>query len=340
MSLYSYIHEWDFYDNAMVAAHDVQKECAVAEFELNQAEQLAMKKVMLESADYDVLMEAAKENFFVRVGKAVTNLLKKIADFLKGIFDKVFNRKKNQERERNIAIAKQYLAKHPEQRDTIISAMERGDMELKDVAQYARDVEQVIKLAERQDTEADTLNNKVNDVCKKIDNSAPINVAKTLGTIGLAVGGVVTLYKGLGDLTGMVTEVQDLVKKQKDVIDKCGVIQGNVTKYSVLSTGGCTTKFDREERAAMKGSLGRQIDDLKQQQAAVATAKINPIGKLVAKLIAMTKGYASVIKRCDSSIEQFNQMNDIENWRKSNRRNQPNPNNQPNQYNRKRKNKH
>lgn len=340
MSLYSYIHEWDFYDNAMVAAHDVQRECAVAEFELNQAEQLAMKKVMLESADYDVLMEAAKENFFVRIGKSVANLIKKIADFLKGIFDKVFNRTKNQERERNIAIAKQYLAKHPEQRDTIISAMERGDMELKDVAQYARDVEQVIKLAERQETEADTLNNKVNDVCKKIDNSAPINVAKTLGTIGLAVGGVVTLYKGLGDLTGMVTDVQNLVKNQKEIIDKCNVIRGNVVDYTGLSTSGGNTKADQEKRAAAKGSLGRQIDDLKQKQAAVAASKINPIGRLVAKLIAMARGYASAVEHCDSSIEQFNRMNDIENWNKSNQRNQHNQNNSPNQYNHRRKNKH
>ena len=322
MSLYSYIHEWDFYDNAMVAAHDVQKECAVAEFELNQAEKLAMKKVMLESADYDILMEAARENFFVRVGKAVTNLLKKIADFLKSIFDKVFNRKKNQERERNIAVAKQYLAKHPDQRDTIISAMERGDIELKDVAQYARDVEQVIKLAERQDTEADTLNNKVNDVCKKIDNSAPINVAKTLGTIGLAVGGVVTLYKGLGDLTGMVTEVQDLVKKQKDIIDSCGNIQGSVTDYRgrhELFKDNNETDDERKSRFMAKNSTARKIDELKQKQATLAATKINPLGKLISKIIAMTKGYASTIKNCDNAIASFNAMNDEENFYKSER---------------------
>lgn len=335
MSLYSYIHEWDFYDNAMIAAHDVQRECAVAEFELSQAEQLAMKKVMLESADYDVLMEAAKENFFVRVGKAVTNLIKKIADFLKGIFDKVFNRTKNQERERNIAIAKQYLAKHPEQRDTIISAMERGDMDLKDVAQYARDVEQVIKLAERQETEADTLNNKVNDVCKKIDNSAPINVAKTLGTIGLAVGGVVTLYKGLGDLTGMVTDVQELVKKQKDIIDKSNDLQDSIKKYG---------NMDHKVYPGViaKGKILRDIDTIKQDRASVAAAKINPIGKLVSKLILMTKGYAAALKECDKSIEQFNQSVDTDNYHDALRRQfEPhNQNNRPNQYNHRRRNKH
>lgn len=328
MSLYSYIHEWDFYDNAMVAAHDVQKECAVAEFELNQAEQLAMKKVMLESADYDVLMEAAKENFFVRVGKAVINLIKKIADFLKGIFDKVFNRKKNQEREQNIAIAKQYLAKHPEQRDTIISAMEHGDMDLKDVAQYARDVEQVIKLAERQETEADTLNNKVNDVCKKIDNSAPINVAKTLGTIGLAVGGVVTLYKGLGDLTGMVTDVQELAKKQKEIIDKSNVLRGNIMNYGTID-------HKSDAGVAAKGKILRDVNTINQDRAAVAAAKINPIGKLVSKLIAMTKGYAVALKKCDESIEQFNQTVDIDNHHDANQRKQFNQNARPNQqYNR------
>ena len=317
MSLYSYIHEYDDYDSAILAAHNLQKDVAVAMFEYEQAEQLAMKKVMFESANYDVLMEEARENVFVKIGKALTDLIKKITDFLKGIFDKVFNRKKNQEREKNIAIAKQFLAKHPEQRDTIISAMERGDMELKDVAQYARDVEQVIKLAERQDLEADTLNNKVNEVCKKIDNAAPINVAKTLGTIGAAIGGVAVLYKGLGDLTGMVTDIKELAKKQQRIIEDAGKISTDVDIYNKRKQ-----YMNDENKGRLGGKISRAGDKLMQDRADVAHAKINPIGKLIAKLLPCTRAYASALESVDRSLERFAQ--DIDADRANNNANRRN----------------
>lgn len=313
MSLYSYIHEYDDYDAAMLAAHNLQKDVAVAMFEYEQAEQLAMKKVMFESANYDVLMEEARENVFVKIGKALTNLVKKIGEFLKGIFDKVFNRKKNQEREKNIAIAKQFLAKHPEQRDTVISAMERGDMELKDVAQYARDVEQVIKLAERQDLEADTLNNKVNDVCKKIDNAAPINVAKTLGTIGAAVGGVVVLYKGLGDLTGMVTDIKDYAEKKRKVISDVDSLvttdaNGNHrTAYNGSSRNG-------RDRYVTRGEVNRSIDQLKADKIAVEQSRLNALGKLLSKLIPSTRSYADALARADAAIADFNRTADEDDY--------------------------
>lgn len=300
MSLYSYIHEYDDYDAAMLAAHNLQKDVAVAMFEYEQAEQLAMKKVMFESANYDVLMEEARENVFVKIGKALTNLVKKIGEFLKGIFDKVFNRKKNQEREKNIAIAKQFLAKHPEQRDTVISAMERGDMELKDVAQYARDVEQVIKLAERQDLEADTLNNKVNDVCKKIDNAAPINVAKTLGTIGAAVGGVVVLYKGLGDLTGMVTDIKDYANKMRDAISTADRVRQNINYYDIAHNQSYRDMDISRDRAR------RSIDKLNSERKDIAQSRLNALGKLVAKLIPCTRAYARTLNDIDNEIERFN----------------------------------
>lgn len=300
MSLYSYIHEYDDYDAAMLAAHNLQKDVAVAMFEYEQAEQLAMKKVMFESANYDVIMEEARENVFVKIGKSLTNLIKKIGEFLKGIFDKVFNRKKNQEREKNIAIAKQFLAKHPEQRDTVISAMERGDMELKDVAQYARDVEQVIKLAERQDLEADTLNNKVNEVCKKIDNAAPINVAKTLGTIGAAVGGVVVLYKGLGDLTGMVTDIKDYANKMKDAISTADRVQQNINYYDIAHNQSYRDMDISRDRAR------RSIDKLNSERKDIAQSRLNALGKLVAKLIPCTRAYARTLNDIDREIERFN----------------------------------
>ena len=298
MSLYSYIHEYDDYDAAMLAAHNLQKDVAVAMFEYEQAEQLAMKKVMFESANYDVLMEEARENVFVKIGKALTNLVKKIGEFLKGIFDKVFNRKKNQEREKNIAIAKQFLAKHPEQRDTVISAMERGDMELKDVAQYARDVEQVIKLAERQDLEADTLNNKVNDVCKKIDNAAPINVAKTLGTIGAAVGGVVMLYKGLGDLTGMVTDIKDFADKKRKVIDDAAILSGRSVNYA--------TALDDKDKFVAKKEMEDAIKNAQNNRLAVEQSRLNALGKLLSKLIPSTRRYANALSTIDAQIAAFN----------------------------------
>ena len=302
MSLYSYIHEYDAYDAVMLEAHNTMKECALMMFEYEQASDIATKKVMFENADYDVYMEDVKENIFVKIGKAITALIKKAADFIKDTFDKFLNRNKNKEREKNVALAKQFLAAHPDQRDTIIEALDKGDIELKDLAAYSRDVESVLKLAERQEGDADTLNNKVNDVCDKIERSAVINVGKTLGTIGAAVGGVFIIYKALGEGTGIVKDIKDTMDRAKDLTKDSAELRRDINKYNRSSTDPST-----RDSAILKDRIQRKTEDLYNDRVRYANSRVNAFSKLLSTVCPEVRKLGAVLKKTDASIERYAQ---------------------------------
>lgn len=219
MTTYEYIHEWDFYEEAMSAADFLIRESTVAAFEHKHELELAEKKVMFENADYDVLVEAANENFFARIGNAILKLIEKIKEFVKNIFDKFVSKKQNKQREENIAIIKNYSTKDPEFQKKVLEALENGDITYKDVKELNDGVTSLKKLFDQNDIDGEVVNKKVNDLCDKVERSAPVRIGKTLGTVAAAVGGVVTLsglvIGGVNIASGMI----DTGKKMKSHVD-------------------------------------------------------------------------------------------------------------------------
>lgn len=207
MTLHDYIHEYDYYDNLVEACQSLEKACIVAEFNYNKDMQTAKKKLMFENADYEVLTEAAENNFFARIGKAITQVIQAIGDFVQKIVDRIFGKSEKKHDEDVMAELRKNFGKNPDIDRELLDGIKEGKYTLHDVAQFADDYDKLMKLIDKQKEDAPTLKNKVSKFCDKVNNSAPLKIT-------LTIGGILTAVTTIG--TGIL-KITELIGKSKDI---------------------------------------------------------------------------------------------------------------------------
>ena len=207
MTLHDYIHEYDYFDNLIESCQSLEKTCIVAEFDYKNDMQIAKKKLMFENADYQTLTEAARDNFFDRIGRAIVKVIQAIGDFVQKITDRIFGKSQKKHDEDVMAELRKNFGKNPDIDSELIDGIKEGKYTLHDVAQFADDYDKLMKLIDKQKEDAPTLKNKVKKFCDKINDSAPLKIT-------LTIGGILTAVTTIG--TGIL-KITELIGKSKDV---------------------------------------------------------------------------------------------------------------------------
>ncbi len=245
MTLHDYIHEYDHYDNLLEACQSLEKECVVAKFNYDLDLQTAKKKLMFENADYDVLVETAENNFFARIGKAVTKVIQAIGDFVQKIVDKLFGKSQKKHDEDVMAELRKNFGKNPEIDKELIEGIRDGKYTLHDVAQFADDYDKLMKLIDKQKEDAPTLKNKVKKFCDKINDSPALKVTLTVGGILTAV---TTVGTGILKLTKLIGESKDVgynIQSHAEQLYRDEVIRNNARRDGHVTTESISDEAEK-----------------------------------------------------------------------------------------------
>lgn len=238
MTLYEYIHEYDFYDDLMEACASLEREYVVARFDLDQARRSAERKVMFENADYVAIMEASEDNFFARIGKAIEKVITAIGTFVKTILDRLLgkgnaNKKKDED---VLAQVRANMGKNPNFDAEIVEGIKEGKFTLHDVAQFADDYKKVMELIEHQKEDAPTVKNKVKKFCDKVQNSTALKITGTITAVLGAITLVGTSIIKVADLIGDSKNIGYKMMSHNDQIAHDTRLKNRVAHESADST--------------------------------------------------------------------------------------------------------
>lgn len=255
MTLYEYIHEYDFYDDLMEACASLEREYVVARFDLDQARRSAERKVMFENADYVAIMEASEDNFFARIGKAIEKVITAIGTFVKTILDRLLgkgnvNKKKDED---VLAQVRANMGKNPNFDAEIVEGIKEGKFTLHDVAQFADDYKKVMELIEHQKEDAPTVKNKVKKFCDKVQNSTALKITGTITAVLGAITLVGTSIIKVADLIGDSKNIGYKMMSHNDQIAHDTRLKNRVAHESVMTENSDNSaKIAKELRRSNK----------------------------------------------------------------------------------------
>lgn len=166
-------------------------------------------------------LEAEKENFLKKVGDMVIKTAKELIAFISGIIDKLKNIsfKKKSDLQKLDMLCKE----HPDLKDKIMKSFEDGSLSLPDVKSFKdldASFEEILNMAKRKDIKPGSLQEKVENMKKKIDNVDKAKIVKVAGATATILGAITAAVK-LSDMLKKNTEtnsskLEDTIQQMKD----------------------------------------------------------------------------------------------------------------------------
>lgn len=186
---HDFIHEYGIIDDFAEALHEANTIINESVFQYKQAVHSIEMKQLFEAAsdDYPVMLEKEGQGVLAKIGNAVVTLIKKIGEFIEkfaSAFLGFFKKDKDE-----AAKVTKMVKENPALSDRILKGLKKEWFTTKDVAQYEKDINGLIKMLEKHEIDHKTFKDRMADAFDKFNKSA-VPLCTTVGTISavLAIG--------------------------------------------------------------------------------------------------------------------------------------------------------
>ena len=263
----SYINQYLKYDLVFEACDACERACIEADYLLRKSQRDAYLNSFFEASLFGkkkdpVVKKAddAEDNFFAKIGKAISDLIKKITDFIKDIGAAITG--KQRDIDADTKAVNKIIAENPELKNTIVKGIKKEWFTKHDVAAYKSDIVGLINMLDQGKIDNETAIDKFNESTKKF-----VNGAKDAAIATLTISGAMKLASNINNFRTENKKLADDLRKSaediKDATTKAGKNPKSISTQVKILTNALKVivGIDQEQDAA--------ADELKNQAAAL-----------------------------------------------------------------------
>jgi hypothetical protein len=254
----NFIHYYDDVDEVMSVLENGESSIMEASYAYEEAKRIGEQKIFFEECaqdEIDLTLEAAENNVFATIGKAVMAALstfkKFLEDFITFLTDKFRGAETDKDKINKI------LKDHPDLKDQVVLSLEKGVLSYKDIASFEKDYLGLVQLLQSGKLDELTFKDKATKAIEKFDNSAKIIAGAGLTVVAL-IGILPKLIQGIGDAKNSIVRANQSMGKLKNEIDKNQIKdQGRLrATMNALKTyvGITTTEYKKQKTYADKAT--------------------------------------------------------------------------------------
>lgn len=277
----SYINQYLKYDLVFEACDECERACIEADYLLRKSQRDAYLNSFFEASLFgkkkDPVVkkaDAAEDNFFAKIGKAISDLIKRITDFIKDIGAAITG--KQRDIDADTKAVNKIIAENPELKNTIVKGIKKEWFTKHDVAAYKNDIVGLINMLDQGKIDNETAMDKFNDATKKF-----VNGAKDAAIATLTISGAMKLASNINNFRTENKKLADDLRKSaeeiKDATTKAGKNPKSISTQVKILTNALKVivGIDQEQDTAAK-ELQNQANVLK-NQAKKTDAAVNEV---------------------------------------------------------------
>lgn len=281
----SYINQYLKYDLVFEACDECERACIEADYLLRKSQRDAYLNSFFEASLFgkkkDPVVkkaDAAEDNFFAKIGKAISDLIKRITDFIKDIGAAITG--KQRDIDADTKAVNKIIAENPELKNTIVKGIKKEWFTKHDVAAYKNDIVGLINMLDQGKIDNETAMEKFNDATKKF-----VNGAKNAAIASLTISGAMKLASNINNFRTENKKLADDLRKSaediKDATTKAGKNPKSISTQVKILTNALKVivGIDQKQNTAAK-ELQDQAAVLK-NQAKKTDAAVNEINSEV-----------------------------------------------------------
>lgn len=261
----SYINQYLKYDLVFEACDECERACIEADYLLRKSQRDAYLNSFFEASLFgkkkDPVVkkaDAAEDNFFAKIGKAISDLIKRITDFIKDIGAAITG--KQRDIDTDTKAVNKIIAENPELKNTIVKGIKKEWFTKHDVAAYKNDIVGLINMLDQGKIDNETAMDKFNESTKKF-----VTGAKDAAVATLTISGAMKLASNINNFRTENRKLADDLRKSaeeiKDATTKAGKNPKSISTQVKILTNALKVivGIDQEQDAA--------ADDLKNKAA-------------------------------------------------------------------------
>lgn len=213
----SYIHEFDYIDNMTEFLAEATSELSQLSnhYEAKQREfELAMIFESANSENNVAIMEAENDSVFGKIGLVVTNLLKKIAEFIRDITEAFTGGHKEVKDE--MEIVSEMMKDHPEIAAEIANGINKDWFTYKDVASFEKDIAGLVSMLKKNEIDHKTFVQRVSDKAASFTKTG-YPIIRGVVTAGGLVSIPTILVKKCTEASKSMGAIQELIKTTQEI---------------------------------------------------------------------------------------------------------------------------
>lgn len=277
----SYINQYLKYDLVFEACDECERACIEADYLLRKSQRDAYLNSFFEASLFgkkkDPVVkkaDAAEDNFFAKIGKVISDLIKRITDFIKDIGAAITG--KQRDIDADTKAVNKIIAENPELKNTIVKGIKKEWFTKHDVAAYKNDIVGLINMLDQGKIDNETAMDKFNDATKKF-----VNGAKDAAIATLTISGAMKLASNINNFRTENKKLADDLRKSaeeiKDATTKAGKNPKSISTQVKILTNALKVivGIDQEQDTATK-ELQNQANVLK-NQAKKTDAAVNEV---------------------------------------------------------------
>lgn len=266
----SYINQYLKYDLVFEACDECERACIEADYLLRKSQRDAYLNSFFEASLFgkkkDPVVkkaDAAEDNFFAKIGKAISDLIKRITDFIKDIGAAITG--KQRDIDADTKAVNKIIAENPELKNTIVKGIKKEWFTKHDVAAYKNDIVGLINMLDQGKIDNETAMDKFNDATKKF-----VNGAKDAAIATLTISGAMKLAGNINNFRTENKKLADDLRKSaeeiKDATTKAGKNPKSISTQVKILTNALKVivGIDQEQGTAAK-ELQNKANVLKNQ---------------------------------------------------------------------------
>lgn len=281
----SYINQYLKYDLVFEACDECERACIEADYLLRKSQRDAYLNSFFEASLFGkkndpVVKKAddAEDNFFAKIGKAISDLIKKITDFIKDIGAAITG--KQRDIDADTKAVNKIIAENPELKNTIVKGIKKEWFTKHDVAAYKSDIVGLINMLDQGKIDNETAMDKFNDATKKF-----VNGAKNAAIATLTISGAMKLASNINNFRTENKKLADDLRKSaediKDATTKAGKNPKSIsTQVKILTNALKVIVGIDQKQDAAANELQNQAAALK-KQAKETDAAVNAVNSEV-----------------------------------------------------------
>lgn len=252
----SYINQYLKYDLVFEACDECERACIEADYLLRKSQRDAYLNSFFEASLFgkkkDPVVkkaDAAEDNFFAKIGKAISDLIKRITDFIKDIGAAITG--KQRDIDADTKAVNKIIAENPELKNTIVKGIKKEWFTKHDVAAYKNDIVGLINMLDQGKIDNESAIEKFNDATKKF-----VNGAKNAAIASLTVSGAMKLASNINNFRTENKKLADDLRKSaediKDATTKAGKNPKSISTQVKILTNALKVivGIDQEQDAA------------------------------------------------------------------------------------------
>lgn len=208
----SYINQYLKYDLVFEACDECERACIEADYLLRKSQRDAYLNSFFEASLFgkkkDPVVkkaDAAEDNFFAKIGKAISDLIKRITDFIKDIGAAITG--KQRDIDADTKAVNKIIAENPELKNTIVKGIKKEWFTKHDVAAYKNDIVGLINMLDQGKIDNETAIDKFNDASKKF-----VTGAKDAAIAALTISGAMKLASNINNFRNENKKLADDIR--------------------------------------------------------------------------------------------------------------------------------